>query len=270
MRRSNENIFFLFAAAISVIILFFFSTQFAIEQDTSLILKSPSWTLPFGTDSLGRNYFWRVASGLCNSLWIAGLVAFLSLVICLIFSFFILLKNKYINTIIQKVADYLDIFPHFIVLSLILSWMHSDSLFYLVVGMASVNWMSSYRVLKGVIATTMTQDHYLASVAMGGSNSHLFRQHILPELRENLKTLFILSMSSAIITEGGISVLGLGVKAPQTSLGLLFYESWSQMDAFPWLILIPTLVYLGLILLLARLKKKASRFDEYSPSVNKT
>lgn len=255
MSKQKGVLFFSVLALTGLVIVFFLGASLTVEQNTSLILQAPSWSFPFGTDSLGRNYFWRVVSALINSLWISSAVALLSLVICLAFSFFIVFKNKSINMCIQKMADYLDIFPHFIILSFILSWIQSDSLLYLVVGMACVSWMPSYRVLKGVIATAMTQDHYLASVAMGANKRHLFTQHIVPELKENLKTLFILSLSAAIITEGGISVLGLGVKAPQTSLGLLFYEGWSQMGAFPWLMLIPTVAYLALILFLAHLKK---------------
>lgn len=235
---------------------YFYFSLAGIEQNTSALLQAPSWNYIFGTDSLGRNFFWRVQVALFNSIFIAFSVSFISLALCLFFNFFLLSSSAKLNQGIQKLSDYLDIFPNFVLLSIFLSWSQSESLLNLILLMSLLSWMNPYRSLKGLILNTMTQDYYLAAKALGATPGHLFRKHIYPEVQQSLQTLFIIGVSSALIMEGGVSIMGLGVQAPQTSLGLLFYEGWSQMSIYPWLMLIPTTLYLIFILLLSKLKIK--------------
>lgn len=230
-------------------------------QNSDLILLAPSFAFPFGTDSLGRNFLFRVAQGSFTSVLIAASVSTLSMLVCLCLGFFLILKLRFINSFIQSIANYVDIFPNFILIGLFFSWLKVEGLFFLVICMGLLNWIQPYRALKGAIQNTIVQDFYLASTALGASSFHLYTKHVLPNIKESIKTLFILGLSSAIIMEGAISLIGYGVQPPQTSLGVLFLEGWSQMSVYPWLITIPTTIYLILILLCTRFIKKQKDLD---------
>jgi peptide/nickel transport system permease protein len=116
----------------------------------------------------------------------------------------------------------------------------------LILGLFS--WPLYARVVRGVVLSLREQEFVEAARAMGASDARIVLRHLLPNATGPLIVAGTLVAAVAILAEAGLSFLGLGIQAPDTSLGLQVTTSMTAMNTRPWLFYPPGIAILVIVL----------------------
>ncbi|MEZ4504524.1 MAG: ABC transporter permease [Thermomicrobiales bacterium] len=217
-------------------------------EDRSLaVFASPSRAYPMGADYLGRSVMARLAAGMRVSLLIAllaaGLAAAIGATIGLISGY----AGGFTDEVIGRLADILFAFPAML-LGLLIVMVMEPGIPALVVTILVVTLPIFVRVARGPTLGLKQAEYVLAARVSGATTQHIVFRHILPNLTGPLLVQTTFSLSVALIAEGALSFLGLGVQPPQPSLGSMLRDGKTYMEIAPWTMFFPALTLAGLIL----------------------
>jgi peptide/nickel transport system permease protein len=121
-----------------------------------------------------------------------------------------------------------------------------------VIILAIAFWPSYARVLRSEVIRVKTMDYITMTRTMGGSGKWVVRKHILPNIVPTLLVLLSLQLGLAIIAEGSLSFLGLGVPPPAASWGGMLSDGRKHLDDAWWMAVLPGLA-LSLVVLATNL-----------------
>lgn len=203
-----------------------------LEQNPADALKGPSGTYWFGTDQFGRDIFSRSIDGMSRSLSVAllsvGIAALVGVFLGVIGGFF----GGWIDNLVVRASDVIFAFPAIllalaIVNSLGNSWIDTS------IAIAIVYTPIFIRVARGPVLTVKEMDYVKSVRVLGYSTPRILMRHVMPNVLAPIVVQIALSLSWAILTESGLSFLGLGTQPPDASLGLMVSEA-QPLAAFAW------------------------------------
>ena len=211
-------------------------------------LQPPSLAHWFGTDELGRDQLSRVLHGLRVSVAVGVLSVGLSLLIGVPLG---LLAGFYrlLDPVISRLTDTLLAFP-FLVLAVGLAAILGPSLTTATIALGIGGVPLIIRVARSETLRLRELDFVAAAVADGAGDLQLMRRHILPNAVNALLVQATVSVPAAIIGEAVLSFLGLGVRPPIPSLGVMIASAQPLFRDGPWLAVIPGLAIVLLTLAL--------------------
>lgn len=189
----------------------------------------------FGADSLGRDIFSRVLHGARVSLTIpfasAIISFFLGITIGSISGYF----GGAIDIVIQRIIEVMGAVPQ-IPLWLALSAAIPPGIstikmyFYITIILSFINWTGMARVVRGKFLSLKNEDYVMAAKLSGVSTWKIIWKHLVPGFMSYLIVSMTLSIPGSIVGETSMSYLGLGIKSPATSWGVLLQEASSVTD----------------------------------------
>lgn len=203
-----------------------------LEQNPVDALKGPSGTYWFGTDQFGRDIFSRSIDGMSRSLSVAllsvGIAATVGVFLGVIGGFF----GGWLDNLVVRASDVIFAFPAIllalaIVNSLGNSWIDTS------IAIAIVYTPIFIRVARGPVLTVKEMDYVKSVRVLGYSTPRILLRHVMPNVLAPIVVQIALSLSWAILTESGLSFLGLGTQPPDASLGLMVSEA-QPLAAFAW------------------------------------
>jgi peptide/nickel transport system permease protein len=207
------------------------------QTDFHAALQPPSPAHWFGTDELGRDQLSRVLFGLRVSLSVAVLSIALSLVVGvplgLAAGFY-----RFMDPFVSRFADTLLAFP-FLVLAVGLAAILGPSLFTATVAIGIAGVPAIVRVTRSETLRLRGLDFVAAAVADGAGDLVLLRRHILPNAVNTLIVQATVAAPAAIIGEAVLSFLGLGIRPPFPSLGVMLASAQPLFRDGPWLAVLP-------------------------------
>lgn len=211
-------------------------------------LRPPSGTHIFGTDSIGRDQFSRAVYGLRASVAVGLLSVVLSLSIGVPFGLLAGFYGK-LDPVVSRLTDTLLAFP-FLVLAVGLAAILGPSLYTAIVAIGIAQIPGVVRVTRGETLRLRHMDFVAAAVAGGANDFVLLRRHILPNAVNALIVQATVAIPGAIIGEAVLSFLGLGVRPPTPSLGVMLADAQTFVRDGPWMAVFPgvTIVILTLAL----------------------
>lgn len=183
-----------------------------------------------GTDINGRDVFSRLLYGGQISLTIGFLALFVSFPLGLLYGGISGYKGGRTDFIMMRTAEAVMSIPGFYLLIILASIlpanMTSTARFALIVViLALIGWAGFSRVVRGMVLAVKKQEFVTASEAIGASSIRTIVKHILPQTLSYVIIAMTLSVPSYILSESGLSFLGLGIQQPDASWGNMLKEA---------------------------------------------
>lgn len=209
------------------------------EQFPEKALEGPSLKHPFGTDELGRDLLARTAYGLGISLRVAIsaaiLATFLGTAVGIISGWF----GGVVDIIIMRLIDFFISIPE-IILIVLISLVVGQGELAIIIAISSGAWLSVARVIRGEVTKLKNEEFISSAILLGVPTTKIFLRHILPNILNYVIVMLVLRIPTAILTESGLSFIGLGLKPPKSSLGVLAEEGFRAISIYPRFIIIPS------------------------------
>jgi len=218
-----------------------------LEQHPIDRLKAPSSDYWLGTHQFGRDIFSRVMKGGANSLQVAVSSVFVSALIGTVVGILAGYMGGILDTVLMRLMDILFAFPS-LLLALLIVTIIGAGLWSTVLAITVVYTPIFARVARGPVLSLKNAEFVTAARCLGAQNWRIIMNHIFPNMRTVLIVQFTLALSWALITEAGLSFLGLGTQPPNPSWGLMLSENRGLAEIAPWLILFPGLAIMLTVL----------------------
>ena len=195
----------------------------------------------FGTDYLGRDLFSRVWMGARASIIIALVATALKLVVGTIYGAIMAHFGGWVDDLMMRIIEVINSLPSLLITILIMMIL-GNNLFALLVALSITAWCSTARQVRGMIKQLKETEYVYAAEVLGASPMRIISKHYVT----NMLGILILNASTAIpgfiFTEAGLSFLGIGLTAPEISLGVLISLGQQTIDFYPTQLLFPCLV----------------------------
>lgn len=207
--------------------------------DTSGISReAPTNQHIFGTDRLGRDVLARIVYGIRLSLFIGIVVTLVETTIGVGVGAISGWYKGWPDTFLMRVVDILLGVPY-LVLALAMVSILGKGVSAVIITLAATAWLQTARNVRAGFLQARETEYVEAARAVGVSTPRIMARHILPNVFQPVVVLAAVGVGSAILAEAALSYLGVGVKAPAPSLGLMISESQSSFGSSPHLLVFP-------------------------------
>ncbi len=227
--------------------------------------EMPSGQYWLGTDDLGRDILARLMQGILISLAVATIVEIIDIVLGIVIGVLAGYYSGWIDQLLARFTDLMFAFPGllFVILLTGIFGASADDVFGKIpiigangnarlllvsLALAITAWPLMARYVRGQTLQIKEQQFVEAAHTSGTSNTRIILRHIIPNLFSIVVVAATLDISSTIVGEAGISMLGLGVQSPGSSIGLMIASGSQYVSVHPWEVLVPC-VTLALIVL---------------------
>ena len=215
--------------------------------DVSAILLPPSPQHLFGTDELGRDVFSRMVYGARVSLQVGFVAAGLATLVGVILGALAGYYGGKVEALIMRFTDMMLCFPTFFLILAVIALLEPSIINIMaVIGLTS--WMGVARLVRAEFLSLKERDYVVAARSLGASDMRIIFRHILPNSLAPVLVALTLGVAGAILTESGLSFLGLGVQPPLASWGNILNQGKANIEIAWWLSLFPGLAILVTVL----------------------
>jgi peptide/nickel transport system permease protein len=225
-----------------------FATHNPLKIDMVHRLQSPSGDHFFGTDDFGRDVYSRIVYGARYSMFAAGIVVALGMVIGGAIGIIAGYAGGWVDELLMRSADVMLAFPP-ILLAMVIVTALGPSLTNTVLTLVVISWPEYARVMRAQTLVIVQQDYVLAAHSIGTQTLRVLWRHILPNTLSALTVQATLNLGVTILSLAALGFLGLGAQAPKPEWGLMvsngrnyFLDAW-WYPVFPGLAI--ALVTLG-------------------------
>jgi oligopeptide transport system permease protein len=253
-----SGFFILLLAASSIILPNFLPFHYA-EQHYDAVYKGPSWSHPMGTDQLGRDILARLIFGARISLTVGFVVQAVILIVGVPIGLLAGYVGGKTDTVVMRLVDILYALPNLLFVIIIMtflrgtinsepggiwqavSWLDGKTggLVGVYVGLGLISWLTIARIVRANTMSLKEKEFIEAARGLGAGHRQLMFKHLLPNTIAPIVVATTLGIPSAILSEAGISFLGLGVIPPMPSWGLMISEAIPNMRSHPYMLIFP-------------------------------
>ncbi|HNP56499.1 MAG TPA: ABC transporter permease [Gordonia sp. (in: high G+C Gram-positive bacteria)] len=195
----------------------------------------------FGTNDAGNDLYAQVVHGLQRSLIIALAVAVGTTMIAAIAGSLAAFFGGWVEKATMGLIYLLLVVPSFLILAMTANATGGDWR-WIIVALIVFGWMMLARVVYSMALSIREREFVIAARYMGERPWTIIARHIIPNMSSLLVINFALAVVGTVLTETGLSFLGLGVKIPDVSLGSLLQSGVGTIVASPWLFYFPAAV----------------------------
>ena len=221
---------------------------------------APSMHHIFGTDNFGRDIFSRVMQGLGTTLVISTSVVLFSTVAGVLLGAFTGYFGGILDEILMRITDAVNGFPS-ILLTLVIISLLGKGRQNLIIALGIVFIPSFVRIVRGEFLRLRDADYIKRARLMGVGRLRILFIHILPNIFSVLLVSVMIGFNNAILAESGMSYLGIGVQAPDASLGMMLSDAQGYLQTAPWYALFPGLAIVWVVLGFSLLGEGIRKWD---------
>jgi peptide/nickel transport system permease protein len=224
-----------------------FPESLANNTDLAQRLAGPSATHWFGTDSVGRDVFYRIIYGGQISLFIGLLAVILEVSLGTLIGGIAAYYGGWVDAILMRFTEAMLAIPSLFLLIVLAKFIGQNvgmvtimgrtfsgsiGIVILVIGITS--WMYLARIVRANVLSLKEFDYIAASKALGASDSRIFFSHLIPNTLGAIIVASTLGLAGAILLEAYVSFLGLGVQQPTSTWGNMMQSAQSFMTRGAW------------------------------------
>jgi peptide/nickel transport system permease protein len=217
------------------------------RPDVRKTLDPPSPQHWLGTDQLGRDVLSRMLYGARVSLAVGFISVGIAATIGVMLGAAAGHQGGLVDASIMRVVDLMLVFPRFFLLLAVLAFL-PPSIWTIMVVIGLTGWMGVARLVRAEFLTLKEREFVIWSHAVGASAPRVVFRHVLPNAMGPVLVAMTLGIPAAILTESGLSFLGLGVQPPYATWGNILNEGKDAIEIAWWLSVYPGLAILITVL----------------------
>lgn len=210
-------------------------------------LQAPTSSYWMGTDLFGRDVMSRLMKGIGQSFTVAFFSVAIATLAGTVLGLTAAWYGKRWDTVMMRFMDVLLAFPA-ILLALLIVTIIGPGTWTSVAAISIVYTPIFTRVVRGPALSLKARDFVDAARTFGSSRTYILTRHLLLNLVAPLTVQVTLALAWALLTEAGLSFLGLGTQPPASSLGLMLSDARNLMEQAPWLLAFPAVAIMLSIL----------------------
>ncbi len=214
------------------------------------ILSSPTFNYILGTDELGRDILPRLAKGILVSVYVGISVLVLSSIIGITVGMISGWYGGIIDTILMRITDIFLSFPG-ILIAICFAALAGPSVNNVILALGLMGWVSFARLTRIQVLAIKKEEFIQAAILSGVKKSQIWIKYVFPNITAPLIVEAVFVVAGSIIAEAGLSFLGIGIQAPDPSLGSMLREGTRYMLVAPHLVFVPGITLMLLILMLS-------------------
>jgi len=180
----------------------------------------------FGTDSTGKDIYSRTLQAINTSLAVGTIGVFIAFVLALMIGGVSGYYGGWIDSTLQMITDAvrtIPTIPLFMALAAFIpdTWSAETRFLFISIILGFVGWPTLARRVRTHLLTERSQEYVLAAQLCGASAGHIIRRHLLPSFTSYIIVDLVISFPYMVLSETGLSFIGLGLKDPVNSLGVM-------------------------------------------------
>lgn len=234
--------------------------MFGMSFSTHLFGLDEGYLHLFGTDSTGKDIFSRTFHAINTSLAVGTIGVFIAFVLALIIGGISGFYGGWIDSFIQMVTDAvrtIPAIPLFMALAAFIpdTWSAEERFFFISIILGFIGWPTLARRVRTHLLTERNQEYVLAAKLCGASPGHVIRKHLLPSFTSYIIVDLVISFPYMVLSETALSFIGLGLKDPVNSLGVMLQNvtsadvllnyQWYFIPAIFFIVLVMAFVFVG-------------------------
>lgn len=204
--------------------------------------EGPSWSFPFGTDSLGHDMLSQIIYSIRFSCIIAVGATAVAFVIGAVLGLWAGFADRVTDNIIMRLVDLMFAFPSYF-LNLILVVSLGRGLFPIFLSIGITQWAGHARLIRGLVLSLKNGEMVEAARSLGATKFHTARYYLLPNIMGSVIVSLSFSLPTAMTLDAALSVVGLGLQPPMPSFGNLMTAGGQNILGFPWMLYFPAAVF---------------------------
>jgi len=217
------------------------------KPDVKRILDSPSSRHWLGTDQIGRDVLSRMLYGARVSLAVGFVSVGIATVIGIALGAAAGYHGGMVDAGVMRLVDLMLVFPRFFLLLAVLAFL-KPSIWTIMAVIGLTGWMGVARLVRAEFLALKEREFVVWSQSIGASALRIIWRHILPNAMAPVLVAMTLGIPAAILTESGLSFLGLGVRPPYATWGNILNEGKEVIELAWWLSIYPGLAILITVL----------------------
>jgi peptide/nickel transport system permease protein len=217
------------------------------KLDIKRILEPPSARHWLGTDQIGRDVLSRMLYGARVSLAVGFVSVGIATAIGLALGASAGYHGGSVDGAVMRLVDLMLVFPRFFLLLAVLAFL-KPSIWTIMVVIGLTGWMGVARLVRAEFLALKEREFVIWSQSVGASAFRIIWRHILPNAMAPVLVAMTLGIPAAILTESGLSFLGLGVRPPYATWGNILNDGKEVIELAWWLSVYPGLAILVTVL----------------------
>jgi peptide/nickel transport system permease protein len=233
---------------------------FGMKFSTKLFGLDDGFVHLFGTDSTGKDIFSRTFYAINTSLAVGTIGVFIAFVLALVIGGISGFYGGVVDSFIQMITDAvrtIPAIPLFMALAAFIpdTWSAEERFFFISIILGFIGWPTLARRVRTHLLTERNQEYVLAAQLCGASSGHVIRKHLLPSFTSYIIVDLVISFPYMVLSETALSFIGLGLKDPVNSLGVMLQNvtsadvllnyQWYFIPVIFFIILVMAFVFVG-------------------------
>ena len=194
-----------------------------------------------GTDYLGRSLAQRIIYGTKVSLIVALVATFFDLTVGVAYGIISGWKGGRVDNVMQRIIEIISSIPNLVIVVLMLVVL-KPGMTSIILAIAISSWTTMARMIRAETLSLKTQEYVLSARTLGESPTKIAWKHLVPNLSSIIIIQTMYTIPSAIFFEAFLSFIGIGITAPETSLGVLLNEGQKNFQFLPYQMWYPAIV----------------------------